>query len=64
MYRALSRRAKVDRHRRVTPFPGFQTMTVRSADGREVPVQVDGDYVGAFDEAVFRARPRALRVVS
>ncbi len=64
MYRALSRRAKVDRHRRVTPFPGFQSMSVRSADGREVPVQVDGDYVGAFDEAVFTVRPRALRVVS
>ncbi len=39
-------------------------MTVRSADGRQVPVQVDGDFVGNFDEAVFRARPRALRVVA
>ena len=64
MFRALSRHAKVDRHRRVTPFAGFESMRVRSADGRPVPVQVDGDYVGEFDEAVFRARPRALRVVA
>ncbi len=64
MFRALSKRAKVARHRRVTPFPGFSAMRVRSADGRQVPVQVDGDYVGAFDEAEFRIRPRALRVVA
>jgi diacylglycerol kinase family enzyme len=64
LFRALSSRAKIDKHRRVTPFPGFTHMTVSSADGRDVPIQVDGDYVGSFATAEFRARPRALRVVA
>jgi diacylglycerol kinase family enzyme len=37
---------------------------VRSADDRPVPVQVDGDFVGTHDEAVFTVRPRALHVVA
>lgn len=64
LFRALSSRAKIERHRRVTGFRGVETVSVRSADGREVPVQVDGDYAGSFEQMTFRARPRALRVVS
>jgi diacylglycerol kinase family enzyme len=64
MWRALSQKAKVGKHRQVTPFRGIEEFTVRAADGREVPVQVDGDFVGTYEEAVFRARPHALRVVS
>jgi len=64
LWRALSQRAKIEQHRRVTSFRGVQRIVVRSADGREVPVQVDGDYVGAYDEAVFTVHPRALRVVA
>jgi diacylglycerol kinase family enzyme len=63
IWRALSRRAKVDRHRQVTGFANTERIGVRSADGRPVPVQVDGDYVGEHDEAEFTVRPRALRVV-
>ena len=48
----------------MTAFRGAKRITVRSADGRDVPVQVDGDYVGAFEQAEFTVRPRALRVVS
>ncbi len=64
LWRALSRRAQMVRHRQVTGFRGVERVVVRSADGRPVPVQVDGDYVGAYEEAEFAARPRALRVVS
>ena len=64
MFRALSQKAKVAKHRQVTGFRGIERFSVRSADGREVPVQVDGDFVGSYDEAVFRARPHGLRVVS
>jgi diacylglycerol kinase family enzyme len=64
LFRALSSKAKIDRHRRVTGFRGVDRIVVRSADGREVPVQVDGDYAGAYERAEFVARPRALRVVS
>jgi hypothetical protein len=29
-----------------------------------VPVQVDGDFIGLHEQAVFTVRPRALRVVA
>ena len=64
LFRALSSRAKIDRHRRVTGFRGVERVVVRSADGRDVPVQVDGDFAGAYERVEFTARPRALRVVS
>ena len=64
IFRALSARAKVERHRRVTGFSATQRVTVRSADGRAVPVQVDGDYAGSFERAEFTVRPRALRVIA
>jgi diacylglycerol kinase family enzyme len=63
-WRALSKRAKVDDHRRVSGFRGAQRIVVSSLDGRPVPMQVDGDYVGEADEAVFTVRPRALKIVA
>ena len=64
MFRALSRRAEVARHRRVTPFSGVHEVVVRSLDGRPVPVQVDGDHISDEIEARFTVEPKALRVVS
>jgi diacylglycerol kinase family enzyme len=64
LWRAMSRKAKIERHRQVTGFRHIDRMVVRSADGRPVPVQVDGDFVGLHDVAEFTVRPRALRVVS
>jgi len=64
LFRMLSSRAKVECHRRVTGFRGVDRVVVRSADGRAVPLQVDGDYMGACERAEFVARPRSLRVVS
>jgi diacylglycerol kinase family enzyme len=37
---------------------------VRSTDGREIPLQVDGDHVGDVLEAHFRVEPGRLRVVA
>jgi diacylglycerol kinase family enzyme len=37
---------------------------VSSADGRPLPLQVDGDYLGDVTEAHFTIRARALAVVS
>ena len=64
IWRALSRRARIDRHRRVSAFDDIDRITVRSADGRAVPVQVDGDYVGDHEQAQFDVRPHALQVVA
>jgi diacylglycerol kinase family enzyme len=63
-YRLLSRRARVSDHRRVQAFHGLQGLRVRSADERPVPVQVDGDYVGEDEEAVFSILPGGLRVLA
>ena len=39
-------------------------LTVRSADGRPLPLQVDGDYLGEVAEARYSILPRALNVVA
>ena len=64
LFRALAKRPRIVNHRRVSSYSGVDAVTVRSADGRPVPVQVDGDYIGEVDVAEFSVRPRALRVVS
>ncbi len=63
-WRALSKRARLTRHRRVHPFSGVDGLTVRSRDERPLPLQVDGDYIGKADEAVFAVRRRGILVVS
>jgi diacylglycerol kinase family enzyme len=63
-WRALSRRARVVRHRQITGLSDLSEITVRSADGRPLPLQVDGDYLGEVDEAHYSVKPRALCVVS
>jgi hypothetical protein len=63
IFRALSSRAEVARHRRVSPFSGVHEVVVRSLDGRPVPVQVDGDHISDEVEVRFTLEPKALRVV-
>jgi diacylglycerol kinase family enzyme len=62
-YRLLARHASVGRHRRVHAFDGLDGLRVRSFDDRPVPVQVDGDYIGAHDEAVFSVLKSGLKVL-
>src|SRR6202007_1709763 len=64
IWRALSKRARVGGHRRVHPFRDVPKLTVRSLDGRPLPLQVDGDYIGEIDNASFGVLPRALTVVA
>jgi diacylglycerol kinase family enzyme len=64
MFRALSKRAAVERHRRVHAFSGVHELVVRSVDGRPVPVQVDGDHISDEVEARFAIDAKALRVVA
>jgi diacylglycerol kinase family enzyme len=63
-FRALSGAAKVARHRQIEAFAGVHEVTVRSLDGRPVPIQVDGDHLGDDVEAEFTVAPGALRVVA
>jgi diacylglycerol kinase family enzyme len=64
IWRVLSQRARVSRHRRIRAFGGLTGLRLRSLDRRPLPLQVDGDYIGEVDEAVFGVTPRGLVVVS
>ncbi len=63
-WRAFSTRARMTRHRRVRPFTTRGEIRVRSLDGTPLPIQVDGDYIGEAEEAVYAVEPGALTVVS
>jgi diacylglycerol kinase family enzyme len=64
IWRALSRRARLVRHRRVHAFTAVRGLRVRSLDDRSLPLQVDGDYIGEVQEAVFSVTPHGIAVVS
>ncbi|HYJ00246.1 MAG TPA: diacylglycerol kinase family protein [Thermoleophilaceae bacterium] len=58
------RAATVSKHRQIEPFRGVQEALIESADGRPLPVQVDGDYIGEQQSVRYSAAPAALAVVS
>jgi diacylglycerol kinase family enzyme len=62
--RGLAPRLRIEDHRRVGTLRDVTEVTVRSADEREVPVQVDGDFVGVTEQACFKVVPGALHVVA
>lgn len=63
-WRALSNRVEVVGHRHVTSLPSLTEMVVSSGDGRPLPLQVDGDFLGEVLEARYSVLPQALTVVS
>jgi diacylglycerol kinase family enzyme len=63
-WRAFSRHARLARHRQITSFADATELTVRTADGEPLPLQVDGDYLGEVAEARYSILPRALSVVA
>jgi diacylglycerol kinase family enzyme len=63
-WRAFSPRARVTGNRQVSGLSDMSELTVRSADGRPLPLQVDGDYLGDVDEARYSIMPRALNIVA
>src|SRR5246127_302291 len=63
-WRALSKRARLVRHRRVHGFSGLRGLRITSSDERALPLQVDGDYIGEVHEATFEALPQGMLVVS
>ncbi len=62
--RAFVDRLHVIDHRRVEGFRGAQSVLVRSADERALPLQVDGDYIGEVHEARFEAIPDGLLILA
>jgi diacylglycerol kinase family enzyme len=63
-WRAFSSRASVAGNRQVSPLRDLHELTVRSADQRALPLQVDGDYLGEVTEARYSIMPNALNVIS
>ena len=62
-WRAFSKHARVANHRQITGLDQMSELTVRSTDGRPLPLQVDGDYLGEVTEARYSIMPGALNVV-
>jgi diacylglycerol kinase family enzyme len=63
-FRALSGAARIAKHPAIRAFSGFREATVRSLDGRPVPLQVDGDHIGDETVAELSVSAGALRIVS
>jgi diacylglycerol kinase family enzyme len=63
-WRAFSSRARLARHRQITNFADATELTVHTADGDALPLQVDGDYLGEVQEARYSILPRALNVIA
>jgi diacylglycerol kinase family enzyme len=61
--RLFSERRPVSDHRRVYAWRAQQHARCVSADGRPIPLQVDGDYIGDTVEARYEVLPRALTVL-
>jgi diacylglycerol kinase family enzyme len=64
LWRLFSARARLERHRQVDGFRDSRSIVVRSTDGREVPLHVDGDYIGDVTEAIYGVDDAPLHVVS
>lgn len=62
--RLLSAKRSVVGHRQILDFRDVTEMRCVSADGREIPLHVDGDHLGDVTEVVFGVLPGALAVVS
>jgi diacylglycerol kinase family enzyme len=63
-WRAFSRRARPVDHRQVSGLSAITELTVNTADGRPLPLQVDGDYLGDVLAARYSVLPGALNVVA
>jgi diacylglycerol kinase family enzyme len=62
--RMLSSKRSVIGHRRIIDFRDVAGLRCVSADGRPIPLHVDGDHVGDVTEVDFGVMPGALAVVS
>lgn len=62
--RALCSRMQMSGHRQVHEFSAQTSLQVRSLDDRELPIQVDGDYIGTATECDFSIVPGGLMIVA
>jgi diacylglycerol kinase family enzyme len=60
----LSSKRSLADHPQIHAFAGVDGLRCVSADGRAIPLHVDGDHIGDASDVVFGIRPGALGVVS
>jgi len=60
----FSRTGRLAHHRRARGFTRVQHALITSLDGRPLPIEVDGDFIGGAPEFVYEAAPGALTVVA
>ncbi len=63
-WRMFSKNSRIEKHRRVTGAHDLTAFRVRTTDDRPLPVQVDGDFIGCSEEAVYTVTPGALTVIA
>ncbi len=63
-WRALSPSARVSGHRQIEPFSAEKQLRISSLDERQLPVQVDGDFIGCATEYTFSVAPGALAILA
>ncbi len=51
-------------HRQIESLPGLDGLRVEAVDDRPFPLQVDGDYIGEYDEVEYAAVAGGLTVVA
>jgi diacylglycerol kinase family enzyme len=61
--RLFAPRLRVTKHRKVVAWSAAEHVECASADGRPIPLQVDGDYIGDAVEARYEIVPGGLAVV-
>ena len=64
IWRAFSKRARIVRHRAIDGFADVEELTIRSTDGRPIPLQVDGDHIDDVTEATYGIAAHVLPVVA
>jgi diacylglycerol kinase family enzyme len=62
-FRLFSRRRRLVDHRQITGFTDVSSLSASRVGGGEMPLQLDGDWVGDFESVEFSVRPGALAVI-
>ena len=64
MRHLFSRTGRLAHYRRARSFTRVEQARIVSLDGRPLPMEVDGDYIGTAPEFVYEAAPGALLVLA
>jgi diacylglycerol kinase family enzyme len=60
----FSRRGRLAHHRRAHSFTQVQQARITALGDRQLPIEVDGDYIGTAAEFAYEAAPGALTVIA